>query len=272
MTQRLPLGLLLKAAVQTPFKQWHVFVPAYVVLVSLSGYAFDLLMLEVAEGESRSISSLALIRIARQVGFSMVCAVFAVLVHRKIATIDRPWDLLSGTLAYWSAAILIVLPILIVSIPFMVIVGNLRIPLPFPQPMNFALLQFATFGVYGALLARFGLAFPAAALGHKKPISLAWSLSRGNVLPLWLGPLILTSVSAIINALYSNAIDVSWNCSRGGSSIDIRTCQSWSLAETVLIFLSIPVNYITFVAGIAFLTHSYLRLNSDEEGPERHHT
>ena len=277
---KLPVFDVLGKAFTAPFKFTWPLLPFYIAAVvaalGLVGVAFASGLIPNLETGGASamtwqggISMFALFLAAYLVFISV-----AVLTHRVAADAEHQWRLAMPVVRYFLIALLLgLIGIIFYAVGFTVIlvVAGAEMALEaedvsFDPVTGFVLFAFVVFGI--ALGARLFLALPAAALERKRPVSLAWRISRGNTLRL-LGAWILYFVLMF-------AINVAAFLVVGGTEALMQnpsvaadngaTAPGWLGAFGAgWLIVNVIVNYYVTVAGVAFLTYSFIALAPNDE-------
>ncbi len=191
-------------------------------------------------------------------------AAFAVLVHRSVAGVSKPWQLGRSTVEYIFATIY---TLLLVSVPyavFMWITWDLFIEAR-TDFFSRAAHDLISGAFFAAISARLILALPAAALGRDKPIRRSVRITREHSVDLFLGVFFTTSVVALLGSIASYyLVPLVTGCpfTYGASPEDI--CAVPQVISVLMPITSSALAYFFVVFSVSFLTHAFLALDVDD--------
>jgi len=190
----------------------------------------------------------------------------AVLTHRIVAGVDHPWNLVWPVVRYFFVGIgLGLIGLLYFGLSFSIVAAisgattaDADVAGLGPVPLSILTL-IALAGI--AIGARLFLALPAAALGRKGAMRLAWRLSSGNTFRLFGAWMLYFILMIAINAAAFLVV--------GGTEVAMQNPEMapggmLGAIGAGWLIVNVVVNYYVTVAGAAFLTYSLIALLPNE--------
>ncbi len=269
--RELDLTEILLKAFRAPFDNWRPPLVAYVIFAVVPWIILDLvrsylfgiptLLLGSPNPASRMPSNVVLWMLVLAVVASALYAGFAVLVHRLVAGLPKPWALTKSWMDYVITCIVLGL---ILIIPY--VLFSIYVMPPILVSINDSLLWLASvtsLSIFGsAIFCRFALVLPAAALGADRPIRRSLRITRGNGIKMFVGIVLTTLVATAVFSAPGyllepliQALDPSNTPNSSKPSLLVNAIMEWTY---------MALGYIPAVFAVSFLTQSFIALNTDE--------
>lgn len=276
MTVRdLNLAEVLLNALRAPFENWKAALFAYCVFVvvpwfvtdQIQGYMFGQPTLFFESAEVQQTSSMSgwafwmyMLLLARS-----TCYVgFAVLVHRLVAAIPNPWQILNGVVGYIAVSLIFTAIVLVPYAAFFFVTVDWA--LEARESFTGWLLQSLVTGTFLAVVScRFALAFPAAALGKDKPLRRSIHLTRHHWLHVIVGILLTSFVAASLFSILGFLLEpLLTGCSVFGNLPAQGDCQPSLIIQAALDVMYLTLSYIPAVIAVSFLTQMFVMLSRSQ--------
>ncbi|WP_461495367.1 hypothetical protein [Pyruvatibacter sp.] len=204
---------------------------------------------------------------------------FVVVVHRTVAGVERPWALTTSLGRYLITCLLVGLIVVAAMIPVGIVFGGtMATTAQGSNPITSLIVgQIVLPLLTLALITRFLLAFPAAALDKPTPIRRSLSITNDRFGPLYWGVVVTSVLIAVFFAVPGKLLTLLLTgCSMFPlDASEAMACAPDSLALHLLQMLNIIIGYFPAVIAVSFLTYSFLDLDAETPGkisgsPENH--